>query len=424
MRIQTVCGDPLQRVWAENRPHECGHYQRPAFTLIELIVVIAIIAILAALTTGAVMRYYSVQQQTNTETTIRKVYGVFERQWQAVIDDANKEPLPPSSPVLAQAYFNPNFPGTPGALPGALQIAGGDPARARIIWIKLRLKQAFPMSFDEVLNPIIMPGLPTYQTALLPLVQPPPQYQPPLSYPPNQYQWPSWDQQSSALLLLALTQARGGLVLKPEDLGPDVIQDVIPPPPPTGLLPLPPGLLQLKQISDAWKKPLVLFRWPTGNSEIDSLNPAAPGSLQFSFRDPQDPNGLLLSPSWWNANHTAAMNGSYPFESIFYALFIISPYAPSDTRNVPSDPNYAVLGPYSAFIPPFGSLLQPAPYDPYYVVPHTYYSVPVIASSGPNKSFGLLPPQPGLPNPMASDKSGDDNDNIYSYRLRLGARGD
>jgi hypothetical protein len=272
------------------------------------------------------------------------------------------------------------------------------------------------MSFDEVLNPVIMPALPTYVTALLPLIQPPPNYQPPSSYPPNQYQWPSWDQQNSALLLLAITQARGGFVLNPEDLGPDVLQDVVPPG--SGLQPLPQGLLQLKQISDAWKKPVVLFRWPTGNIEVDTLNPATPGSPQVSFRDPQDPTGLLLSPGWWNQTHTMAMNGSYPFETLFYPLFLISAYPPSDSRNVPSDPSYTVLGPYPSIGGPYGSIQFPMQYNPYYIVPHTYYSLPVIASGGPNKSFGLIVPS------MGSDGSGDDSDNIYSYRLRLGARGD
>jgi hypothetical protein len=130
-----------------------------------------------------------------------------------------------------------------------------------------------------------------------------------------------------------------------------------------------------------------------------------------------------MSPGWWNLAHTAAMNGTYPFETLFHALFIISAYPPSNTNNVPADPSYAVLGPYPSISPPFGSLVQPAAYNPYYIVPHSYYSMPVIASAGPNKSFGLLQTGAGGPNPMAPDGTGDDADNIYSYRLRLGAAG-
>jgi hypothetical protein len=61
---------------------------------------------------------------------------------------------------------------------------------------------------------------------------------------------------------------------------------------------------------------------------------------------------------------------------------------------------------------------------PYWIVPYEYYTFPVIASAGPNKSFGLVQTPAGAPNAMSPDNSGDDNDNIYSYRLRLGARGD
>src|SRR5216683_2495684 len=107
MRINMIASGACQRHRNRNMAFSIGAKRsgrlhapiaRPAFTLVELIVVIAIIAILAALTTGAVMRYYSVQQQTNTETTIRKVYGAFERQWQAVIDKASNEKLPPDGP--------------------------------------------------------------------------------------------------------------------------------------------------------------------------------------------------------------------------------------------------------------------------------------------------------------------------------------
>jgi hypothetical protein len=43
---------------------------------------------------------------------------------------------------------------------------------------------------------------------------------------------------------------------------------------------------------------------------------------------------------------------------------------------------------------------------------------PVVASAGKNKSFGLVFPPSLVPNTMVSDNTGDDNDNIYSYRLR------
>jgi hypothetical protein len=135
-----------------------------------------------------------------------------------------------------------------------------------------------------------------------------------------------------------------------------------------------------------------------------------------------------MGPAWWNATHTlpeTLAGPIYPFETTFHALFIPSPYPPSDSHNTPYGPNYSPRGPFTAISPPYGSLLKPFKWDPYYVVPHAYYSMPVIGSAGPNKSFGLLPASAGTPDPMAPDGVTDDaNDNIYSYRLRLGARGD
>src|SRR5262245_26870027 len=94
--------------------------RRPAFTLIELLVVIAIIAVLMALAVTGVFKMIDVQYQNNTETALRKINKIFADQWNKVINDAKKE-----TPSLA-----------------ALALADGDPKRAQVIWIKLRLMEA------------------------------------------------------------------------------------------------------------------------------------------------------------------------------------------------------------------------------------------------------------------------------------------
>jgi type II secretory pathway pseudopilin PulG len=403
--------------------------------LLELIIVITIIAVLAALTTGVAMRFFGIQQQRNTEVTITKAFETLKRQWDEVISEAMTEKLPPDGPP-------PTDPSYPSSLRGIYetQIAAfandldpvtgfatvPNPFRARVIWVKARLRQQFPMDFTEILlatppsqlglgqppgwfpqPPGALPALPTYYKALINAgvtgVNPPS------------------DAENSSCLLMALSETRGGIAFNSDNMGTGAVGDTDN----NGLL----------EILDGWKRPIRFFRWPTGNSEVDRLNPAPLGSKSYSFRDPQDPDGLLLTTGpagsangWWSNKHTAAMNGAYPFETLFHAIFIISAYAPSDTRNVPADPNYTVLGPYPAISPPFGSLVSPAAYNPYYIVPHSYYSMPVLASAGPNKNFGLLQVPAGTPDPMAPialgyPGYGDDADNIYSYRLRLGAPG-
>src|SRR5579859_228907 len=106
---------------------------RPAFTLIELLVVIAIIGVLISLSAAAFFRTLSVKKGKNTQQLIQKLYTQLQRQMKAVIDDARTESISSKTTVMT--------------------LAGNDPNRARIIWIKLRLKQQFPMSYAEALNP-------------------------------------------------------------------------------------------------------------------------------------------------------------------------------------------------------------------------------------------------------------------------------
>jgi len=182
----------------------------------------------------------------------------------------------------------------------------------------------------------------------------------------------------------------------------------------------------LPMIADGWGTPIIYFRWATGNSELGLSNPASATSTQARYPDPQDPNGALLNPTWWLSNHAVA--GAWPFDQYVHSLWQINTAKPAD----PAWPFLSQGGlPFPATGGPLGSLANPQPY-PYFVWANEYYTVPVIASAGPNKTFGILGIQPfaGSPwpsalfhNPMIPDATGDDSDNVYSYRLRLGARG-
>src|SRR4051794_27407431 len=95
---------------------------RPGFTLIELLIVISIIGVLMTLSGAAYFKALQARKRIATQDTIGKLYTQLQRARKAVIDEARSEPIPPT--VLA--------------------LAGNDMNRARVIWIKLRLKQQFP----------------------------------------------------------------------------------------------------------------------------------------------------------------------------------------------------------------------------------------------------------------------------------------
>jgi hypothetical protein len=125
------------------------------------------------------------------------------------------------------------------------------------------------------------------------------------------------------------------------------------------------GYAGLKMLVDSWGNPVVFTRWPTC-AEVNALNPATGGS-QTRFADPQDPSGTLLNPQWFGTRG--------PFENLCHKI----------------SPN-----------PNAGASARQA-----------YYTVPVIWSFGPDKKYGHS--LTTLANPTSAD-----NDNIYSYRLRLG----
>jgi type II secretory pathway pseudopilin PulG len=347
-----------------------GASQRASFTLLELVIVITIILSLITLGAAAAMRFIGVQQRSVTETTISKVYSLLDRAWKAVVSDALKEPIP-------SQYSN-----------TVLQLAGNNSRRARVIWVKLRLMQQFPTSYYEILNPQILPS--PYKTALSQVgittaVGP-------YANPPLTLSQEGFKAESSACLLLALSEARQGINISPDDLGAITTGDV--------------NGDGLREILDGWGRPIVYYRWPWGNPDVTSLNPALPGSRQYSSlqpqvlgnSDPQDPEGLLMDPNWWNTlGGPAPRSQLTAFENAFHLVSFSNPG--------PAFPSWPQAG-------------NPGQWN--LTGPFSYYTIPVVASAGADGVFGLdrtvMGPDPNLGVQYVQYQ----NDNIYSYRIRLG----
>jgi prepilin-type N-terminal cleavage/methylation domain-containing protein len=342
--------------------------RRRGFTLVELLVVIAIIATLVALTASAVIRYIDVQAEKNTERTLYTVDTELDKQWRKVVEDANKEPIPD---VILVPWAN------------------GDTERARVIYIKARLKQEFPMSFAEAMNPVPLPPLQDYVTKLTKAFPP--------SGPP-QTNTPS-AQERSVCLLMALERGRGGAGTIASKLGTDTIK---------------PAGNGLNMIVDAWGTPIIFYRWPTLNPEVDASN--AGQGRELTLRDAQDESGRLVDSGWWSSPGLDQPILRFQFEA---NLHLVSKVAPGKVQ--------------TPYVYDQSQSIQANPYE--------YYMVPTLVSAGPNKKFGILPPQqpyinpnpmgspvvqpaPGpWPDPMQIDGTSDSNDNIYSFRLRMNGKG-
>jgi prepilin-type N-terminal cleavage/methylation domain-containing protein len=368
--------------------------RRAGFTLIELLVVIFIIAILIGLVAGGIFQYVAAQKQANTETLIRTLDKTLQRQWDAVVSEAKKE--------------------TPSA--AVLDLAGGDQRRAQVIHIKLRLVEAFPVSFAEINTPLIYANSPFTGTPFITKTQQKnlATFKTALAQAGVTAGGPG---ESIACLILSLQQSRGGVA----GLNLDQIAYAVSNYTAAGVLASASNQSNIKIAVDGWGNPLAFVRFPSNRTELDATNPATAGSTAAKFRDPLDPEGLLgytlpkVQPTAWSNQANYYQGGAkgrvYYFEQITQSKVHAgaqqeAPGAPialaSATFPWPPPTAFPVAGQW---------------------VPAAYYSVPVIVSAGPDGQFNY-DAMMGQYDQVTATKIHVDDDDILSYKLRLGARGD
>lgn len=251
------------------------HTARSGYTAVEILIVVTILGILAALVTGAVVRVIGSSEKGATETTLTKLASLLDVHWKATIDSARKEydSLPAG---IKQALLTLADNQTASATTPVPHPRRDD--RARLIYVKLRLKQEFPTSFAVALNPA--PGyLPAQSLPPLPgTFTGKPAYVKAVYGKTNAL---GLDKQSSAMLAMAFQQSRAGSA-------PVALEQVV-------------GATFLRTeagftyIIDSWGKPLQFYPFPTA--------PVATVS-DLVGSDPQDPEGLLapLVKSRWLAS--------------------------------------------------------------------------------------------------------------------------
>jgi prepilin-type N-terminal cleavage/methylation domain-containing protein len=298
------------------------------FTLIELLVVLSIIAVLVALSAAAVIRFLGTQQEANTHSFLDRTQGQLGKAVSAVKDDAMKanmsEIIPGSNPQTTVGQYLLTGVCNVNGIPAAAPLAGADTQaqrRARVIYVKLRLRQAFPMDFGEALNPFPLPPLQGYKTYLA-------QYG--ITAKVNQ----PWE--SAACLLMALQRGPGGGGVDAADIGAGGA---------TKSASL--GTVSIPYLADAFGQPLAFSRVPTDNPV---LNPNGP---QPGANDPMDPEGLLNSTTWTDTGGP-------------------SPPATTNCRTLFSTLTQQKLAPASTPV-------------------KSYKFVPMIASSGPDKTWQTNP---------------------------------
>jgi len=236
--------------------------RRRSYTLVELLLVIAIITMLIGLSVSALFQFVTGQHEKNTKFMMTQLNGALNKHWTAVAQTAAKE--------------NWSTPDNANALPLIKQWAGNDDNRARVMYVKFRLKQEFPTTFDEALNPYPLPPKPTYKAYLAKLGI---TGSSPATAP----------YESSVCLYMALTLSTGGTQFKADQLGLAVRE-----------FDAPSG--KIKGFTDDWNNPLVFARWPWGDPNLQNLAPTVlntpPAGPVSAMLDKDDPDGRLVDANW------------------------------------------------------------------------------------------------------------------------------
>lgn len=242
---------------------------RSGFTLIELMVVITIMIALAALTSSAILKYIEVQQTSNTRAVLDKVQSQLGKVWSQVKDQAIKESINADT----YQWIKTNLAGAD----------ANEMGRIRTIFVKLKMRQAFPMDFNEALYPpASASGSPSPCSQLQPL----PAYVTYLnSHGIAMSSGLSWE--SSACLLMALSRG-------PSGINPETLQN-------GGAGGIDSQGYGVPVLNDAWGRPIYFTRVPSGCPVLNPFgahpDPTDKPPYLLSY-DMLDPQGYLQKPQW------------------------------------------------------------------------------------------------------------------------------
>ncbi|MFO0969312.1 MAG: type II secretion system protein [Gemmataceae bacterium] len=255
--------------------------KRNGFTLIELLVVIAIIAVLSAMGASAYFATVNRARNNNTKTALLALDNALKSHWNAVIEEAKKEDIPAG--VRAWAAPDPT----------------GD--LAKVIWIKLRLMEAFPQSFAEINSPWV------YSSGLIPAGRQ--KYNATYKRQLGGKGIAGDDAESAACILLALSMDHGGAKKLDRDaLGTAYFVDTNN----DGVL----------EIVDGYQQPIRFFRFPTGSGDLQTTYKSA-SATGGTFRDPLDPQGFLFKWPSAGTNRSTFENRVHPIASGASAIYTI-----------------------------------------------------------------------------------------------------